>query len=125
MIVFVAYVLRNVRGELLYEFFVFLDDDRCCAPVVRHVVCFVAGKLLVEMLEQTPVGVAETIDTLLDITHDEVVSLIALAFSNERHEVFPLQCAGILKLINHIVTKVLSEAFVDEWCILSVDDLVY
>ena len=76
------------------------------------------------MLEQTPFGVAETIDTLLDISYDQVIRLIALALVNEGGEVVPLQCACILKLIYHVMAEVLTISFVDERCILSIYDLV-
>ena len=76
------------------------------------------------MLEQTPFGVAETIDTLLDISYDQVIRLIALALVNEGGEVVPLQCARILKLIYHVMAEVLAISLVDERCILSVYDLV-
>ena len=76
------------------------------------------------MLEQTPFGVAETIDTLLDISYDQVIRLIALALVNEGGEVVPLQCARILKLIYHVMAEVLAISLVDERCILSVNDLI-
>ena len=76
------------------------------------------------MLEQTPFGVAETIDTLLDISYDQVICLIAFALVNEWCEVIPLQCARILKLIYHVMAEVLAISLVDERCILSVNDLV-
>ena len=54
--------------------------------------------------EQAPVAVSPSVDTLLDITHDEILRIfVRHTFKQQFLEVFPLHGTRILKLVYHDV----------------------
>ena len=110
--------------ECLYESLILLYDDRCSAPVIGHAVAMMIWKLPWDLLEQAPIGVTKAIDTLLEISNNQVVGLITFALVEKWCKILPLQGTGILKLVNHVVTKILSESLIDKWCILPINDLI-
>ena len=79
-----------MAAELLHEFLIFFHDDRCRSPIVWHGIIAMVWKLIRDILEQAPVGVAETIDTLLYVSNNQIISLITLALLNQWCEILPL-----------------------------------
>ena len=79
--------------------------------------------VLFDVVEDLPVRVAETVDTLLHIAHYQTTAIAGNTVENEWLEVLPLQCRRVLKLINHDVLDDGASLFVDEWYVLFVDDI--
>ena len=120
----VCYGLADPLAVFQHEFFVFFNQQFGRAPISFHRRCRAVGEVFVYAFQKFPIGVAPAIDTLFHIAYDEIIIAFTLCFLYEWTEVLPLQCTGILKLINHVVIQLLSHSFVDEWCLLSVNHLV-
>jgi len=76
------------------------------------------------LIEQLPVGIAETVDTLFHVSHDQVIPVMRQAFFNQRTEVIPLHPAGVLELVYHIMVDVRTGLFIDEGGIAPTDHLI-
>ena len=77
------------------------------------------GDLPVDVLQDVPVPVAEAVDALLDVPHEQVGTARREALQQEHLEVFPLQFRGVLELVNHDVAEERAHPFEDEGSIAS------
>ena len=95
-------------------------DDVAVGTIVGLQWLFVDGmtwrKLLLDIVEQSPVARTPTIDALLHVSHDEVGRiLVAHRLQEENLEVLPLHCTRILELIDHHVLQLRTYFLEDEW----------
>ena len=65
--------------------------------------------------QQLGVGIAETVDGLLDVADNKVVGVLGECVGHQRPQVMPLHVGGILELVDEQVGELHAEAFVDEW----------
>ena len=85
----------------------------------RPGVFLLQAHLPVDVLQDVPVPVAEAVDALLDVPHEQVGTARREALQQEHLEVFPLQFRGVLELVNHDVAEERAHPFEDEGSIAS------
>ena len=114
-----SFVYRRRAGLARYKFeepVVEPDYLFETAPVGVHCLADGCRELPLDLLaEQGPVGVAETVDALLDVAYDEVAAALGLAFPQQRKEVGPLHGRGVLEFVQQEVIVPDAEFFVYEW----------
>ena len=79
--------------------------------------CMAGGEIpaLHHAAQQLGVGIAETVDGLLDVADDKVVGVLGKCVGHQRPQVMPLHVGGVLELVDEQVGELHAEAFVDEW----------
>ena len=81
------------------------------------------GKITPNLLvEQCPVRIAKTVNTLLNVSHYQVGASISEAFFEQRPEVTPLHGTCVLKFIDHVMFDTCSCLFVNKRNITTVDN---
>ena len=123
---FVIYALQDT-GDSGEERIIKFNDIPAATPVFLQ--CFFPNFFLREIglhlfIQQFPVGVAEAVDTLFYVSHNQIGPVVCQAFFDQRTEVVPLHAAGVLKFINHIMIDVRTGLFVDEWGVAASDHFI-
>ena len=103
-----------------------LHDIPATTPVIlqRLFMDFFGGKVgLYLFVQQLPVRVTETVDTLFHISYDQIIPAMCKALFDQRTEVVPLHSAGVLKLVYHIMVDMCTGFFIDERSIAAFNHL--
>ena len=66
------------------------------------------------MLQKTPVAIPPTVNGLFHIAHHQVESPYRYGFLDQRFEIFPLETAGILELIEQKMLVTITDFFIDK-----------
>ena len=116
--------LLQPRGEEGEKRVVELHHATEAAPVLGQRTLRDAGREIEAdaLVEQGPVRVAEAVDALLHVAHDQVVVARAETVGHQRAEVAPLQRTGVLKLVDEIMPDARASLLVNEGDIAAVDD---
>ena len=122
-------VERAVVGgdDTLHDAVVEPDDRRQRAPVIAQVDHlgilgreFVAGFVV----EYLPVAAPPAVDGLLDVAHMEDRDVLRLrhGIAQQRQEVAPLACRGVLEFVYHVALEAVAHLLVDERRIVVADE---
>ena len=93
-------------GSLCEESIVELGNKPFRASVHLQHLCLYHffRELLLNIVQQPPVAASPSVDTLFDISHDEILTaLVAHGFLQEYAEVLPLDGGCVLELVYHNV----------------------
>ena len=91
-------------GDMTEEGIVEVDDATLGAVVGAEVarLDLLVGELTLDIVQESPVARAPTVDALLHVAHDEVGGvLVAHGFGEQHVEVAPLNSRSVLELIDH------------------------
>ena len=111
--------LINEFSSTLEEFVVEIDDVVPAAPIGFQFIKFRFNpvELFLNSIEDAPIAIPPAINTLLDVSHEKVVSTCCLVIDQKCLEILPLQAACVLKLINHDVVKPCACLFINKRCV--------